>query len=52
MRRTFGLVGATAGGWLGWYLGAMVSPSFALMASILGSAAGLYVGYRTAARYS
>ncbi|HUF12151.1 MAG TPA: hypothetical protein VMN78_03550 [Longimicrobiales bacterium] len=52
MRKVFGLIGAIAGGWLGWALGAPVSLFVAFLISIVGTGAGLYVGYRIAARYS
>lgn len=52
MRKFFGLIGATIGGWAGWVLGAQVSFFTAFMVSMLGTGIGLYIGYRVAARYS
>ncbi len=52
MRKMFGLIGASAGRWIGWVLGAGVSFFTAFMLSIVGTGIGLYVGYRLAARYS
>ena len=52
MRRLFGLIGATAGGWLGWYVGALLSLVAAFMLGVVGTGIGLYVGYRAAARYT
>lgn len=51
MRKLFGLIGATAGGWLGWYVGALVSVFTAFIVSVIGTGFGLYVAYRLAARY-
>ncbi len=52
MRKMFGLIGATAGGWVGWALGAGISLFTAFMLSMVGTGIGLYVGYRLAARYT
>lgn len=52
MRKIFGFVGATAGGWIGWSLGAGVGIMTAFLLSIVGTGVGLYAGYRAAARYS
>lgn len=52
MRKLFGFVGATAGGWLGWYIGAAVSFFAAFLLGMVGTGVGLYVGYRLAMRYS
>lgn len=51
MKRLFGLIGATAGGWIGWTLGMPVSFFTAFMAGMVGTGIGLYIGYRIAARY-
>ena len=52
MRKVFGLIGATVGGWLGWALGAPISIFTAFVISMVGTGVGLYIGYRLAARYS
>ncbi len=51
MRKLFGAIGATAGGWLGWYIGAPVSLMLAFLVSMVGTGIGMYMGYRMAARY-
>lgn len=51
MRRMFGLIGATAGGWLGWALGAPLSLFVAFLFGMVGTGLGLYLGYRIAANY-
>ena len=50
MRTTFGLIGATIGGWLGWALGGPAGLFAAFMISMLGTGVGMYIGYRMAAR--
>lgn len=52
MRKLLGLVGATAGGWLGWAAGAPIGIMTAFLLSMVGTGVGLYVGYRIATRYS
>ncbi len=52
MRKLFGLIGASAGGWLGWALGAPISMFAAYMASIVLTGVGMYLGFRFAARFS
>ena len=52
MRKLFGLIGATVGGWLGWAIGAPISIFTAFLISIVGTGVGLYIGYRLASRYS
>jgi hypothetical protein len=52
MRRLYGLIGATVGGWLGWAAGAWISIFVAFILSVVGTGVGLYLGYRLAARYS
>ncbi|HXJ32723.1 MAG TPA: hypothetical protein VMS22_01675 [Candidatus Eisenbacteria bacterium] len=48
MGRLFAGIGATAGGWVGWIIGAKVGFMTAYMVSILGTAAGVYYGRRFA----
>jgi hypothetical protein len=52
MRKLFVLIGATVGGWLGWYAGAPVSMMVAFMVSMIGTGAGMYIGIKVAQRYS
>ncbi|MGH7504149.1 MAG: hypothetical protein ACRELX_00790 [Longimicrobiales bacterium] len=52
MRKFFALTGATVGGWSGWYLGAMVSFTFAFILSMIATGLGMYIGIRAAQRYS
>jgi hypothetical protein len=42
MKRILDLVGLSAGGWLGWALGAPLSLYAAFILSIVGTGAGLY----------
>lgn len=46
MSRLFGLIGMTAGGWLGWYLGAFISIFTAFIIGMIGTGVGLYVAQR------
>lgn len=46
MRGIIGLIGMTAGGWLGWWLGGMGSVFTAFLVSVVGTGAGLYVSRR------
>ena len=41
-----GWIGATVGGYAGWYLGAPVGIMTAFMLSMVGTGAGLYLGRR------
>jgi hypothetical protein len=52
MRRLFALIGATAGGWIGWALGEPVSFFVAFLLGMVGTGLGMYVGFRLAARYT
>ncbi|HEX6589090.1 MAG TPA: hypothetical protein VF039_08710 [Longimicrobiales bacterium] len=52
MKKLLGLVGATAGGWLGWIIGEPGGFFLAFMLSIVGTGIGMYYGYRLASRYS
>jgi uncharacterized membrane protein YeaQ/YmgE (transglycosylase-associated protein family) len=49
--KLFGSIGATAGGWLGWYLGAPAGTFTAFVASMVGTGVGIYAGRWLAARY-
>ena len=50
MKRFLNLVGMSAGGWLGWALGAQISFFTAFMVSIVGTGVGLYATQRTLKR--
>lgn len=52
MTKLFGFIGATAGGYVGWYLGAPVGTMTAFMISMIGSGAGLYYGRKLGDYYS
>lgn len=51
MKKLFGLVGTTIGGWVGWALGAPFGTMTAFIVSIVGTALGLYVAIRVASNY-
>jgi len=42
MKRLFDFIGMTAGGWLGWALGATISTFTAFVVSVIGTGVGLY----------
>ncbi len=44
-------VGITAGGWIGWFIGAPVSIFTAFMVSMVGSGVGLYFTQKFVKRY-
>jgi hypothetical protein len=44
--KVIGWLGATIGGYAGWYLGAPVGIMTAFMLSVVGSGAGFYLGRR------
>lgn len=48
MGKLMAFVGATAGGYVGWALGALVGTFSAFVVSILGTAVGVYYGRRIA----
>ncbi len=52
MRKILGLIGATAGGWLGWALGNPGGFFVAFVLSMIGTGLGMYAGYRIAMHYS
>ena len=51
MGKLLGFVGATVGGYAGWWLGAPVGTMTAFMVSIVGTGAGMYAGRRVARHY-
>ncbi|MGD8276560.1 MAG: hypothetical protein PVH00_00980 [Gemmatimonadota bacterium] len=46
MTRLLNIVGMTAGGWIGWAIGAPISFFTAFMFSMVGTGVGLYAGIR------
>ena len=46
MRRIFVIFFASAGGYLGWWLGAKINPFGAVIFCALGTGLGLYLGRR------
>lgn len=52
MRKLFGMLGATIGGYVGWGIGAPASMMLAFVLSMVGTGVGMYVGYRIAMHYS
>lgn len=46
MRGIIGFIGMTAGGWLGWWLGGLVSVFTAFIVSMVGTGVGLYASRR------
>lgn len=51
MKKLLALFGMTAGGWLGWELGGLVSIFTAFMVSIVGTGLGLFLVNRFNQRY-
>jgi hypothetical protein len=51
VRRLFSFIGATVGGYAGWYLGATVGVMTAFSLSMVGTGAGMYIAYRAAQNY-
>ena len=51
MTKLFGFIGATVGGYLGWWVGAPAGVMTAFMVSMVGTGAGMYVGRRVASHY-
>jgi hypothetical protein len=43
-------IGMTVGGWIGWYLGALVSIFTAFVVSMVGTGLGLYAAQRVTKR--
>jgi hypothetical protein len=52
MTKLFGFIGATGGGYLGWYLGAPVGTMTAFMISMVGTGVGMYYGRKLGDYYS
>ena len=50
MKRLFGLIGMTIGGWIGWEIGMIVSLFTAFIVGMVGTGIGLYVAQRAARR--
>jgi uncharacterized protein YcfJ len=48
MSKLLAIIGATIGGWLGWWIGDLVGVMTAYMLGVVGTAGGVYVGYRIA----
>ena len=51
MSKLFAFLGASAGGAIGWWLGARVGLMSAFVLCVVGTAIGVYVGRRVAAQY-
>jgi len=51
MTKLLGFVGAIAGGYAGWALGAVVGPFSGFVVSTIGSGVGMYWGRRVGRRY-
>jgi hypothetical protein len=52
MGKLFSFLGATIGGYAGWFLGARIGFMTAFMLSIVGTGVGIYYGRRLAATMS
>lgn len=51
MTKLMVLIGATAGGWLGWFAGQRFGTMTAYIISMIGTAVGIYVARRWASHY-
>jgi hypothetical protein len=51
MSKVMVFIGATAGGWIGWFAGAYVGTMTAFMLSMVGTGVGIYVARRWAQNY-
>ena len=51
MKKFFGFVGATVGGYAGWYLGATIGFMTAFSLSMVGTGVGMYIAFRAAQNY-
>lgn len=51
MRTILVMVGMSAGGWIGWELGALVSTFLAFVVSVVGTGLGLYLVNRFTRQY-
>lgn len=45
------LIGASVGGWVGWWLGEQIDLPWAMFLSLVGSAVGLFLGRRLLTRF-
>jgi len=52
MNKVAAFVGATVGGYAGWWLGSQAGIMTVFLVSIVGTAAGVYFGRRVAQHYS
>ena len=52
MGRLFGFVGSTILGYIGWFLGARIGITTAVILSIVGTGLGIYYGRKVAQYYS
>ena len=52
LTKLLGFIGATAGGYVGWWIGAPVGTMTAFMLSMVGTGAGLYYGRKLGDHYS
>ena len=50
MKRLFGFIGMTIGGWIGWEIGMVVSLFTAFIVGVVGTGVGLYVAQRVTRR--
>ena len=46
MEKLFWMIGATVGGWLGWFLGEPMGMMAAVILSAVGTGVGIYLAYR------
>ena len=51
MNRLLNLIGMTAGGWLGWWIGAFFSLFTAFVIGMVGTGVGLYAAQRFTRQY-
>jgi hypothetical protein len=51
MKKLLTLLGATAGGAVGWWLGALVGTMTAFLVGVVGTAAGVYAAARFTREY-
>ncbi len=51
MSKLFSFLGATIGGYAGWFLGARIGFTTAFMLSMVGTGVGIYYGRRIARNY-
>jgi hypothetical protein len=49
--KLFAFIGATGGGYLGWWAGSLVGIMTAFMLSMVGTGIGLYLGRKVADQY-